>query len=57
MRADTELENKKLVDVIIGAAQQENQVLAFNYGSLALNTSFFLRQLVRSRDNRICFSP
>lgn len=42
---DTELENKRLVDVIIGAAQQESQVLAFNYGSLALNTSFFLRQL------------
>ncbi|KAL1660209.1 Manganese/iron superoxide dismutase [Schizophyllum commune] len=49
---DTELENKKLVDVIIGAAQQENQVLAFNYGSLALNTSFFLRQLYSETHER-----
>ncbi|KAL1741778.1 Manganese/iron superoxide dismutase [Schizophyllum fasciatum] len=49
---DTELENKRLVDVIIGAAQQENQVLAFNYGSLALNTSFFLRQLYTETHER-----
>ncbi|TRM68499.1 Manganese/iron superoxide dismutase [Schizophyllum amplum] len=49
---DTELENKRLVDVIIGAAQQESQVLAFNYGSLALNTSFFLRQLYAETHER-----
>ena len=43
----TEYENMTVVDTILASAGNPVDVLKFNYGSLALNNSFFLDTLVR----------
>ena len=47
---DTELENLSVVQTVINAATNRQNILAFNYASEALNNSFFLSNLTQAEE-------